>query len=905
MSFLCLYLQAHQPRRLKKSPTLAAPFDDVLDQQLLHRLASRCYLPANDLFARLLSEHPGFRLCLSVSGSLLNQARRFNPELIKSFQKLGKFARETGQVEFLACTSHHSLTSLFRDGEKEEFKAQVAQHNTLLQELLGVTPVSLANTELLYNNGIARAAGDSGLKSVLCERRADFVAGHSPNAVFTDRLKRLRVLPRNDGLSQDLTEHFSRRAFTADEFAGWIGKIDGEAVLLGLNYEAFGDRPWSDAGTFEFWSALPKALNKHPNVVMRNPAEMVDAFSGDLPVADVHDLATASWAGKGRNTNLWLGSKAQQELFLRYQDLEARVKSCGDANLLEVWRQLGMADHYQFMGSGSEGAGSKSTLVTSPFVDAAQATFAYTAVLTELRCDVIGHRSAVFQIQRKARRPRILLVTPEVTELPPGIGNLANFVRAKAGGLADISSALVAEMVKLGLDVHVALPKYERQITEYSHISRNELDRLTSLFQTSEAIHLVQDSAFAYVQQVYEQRGGINSPLHRALAFQRAVINQIFDVAMPPHGKMIVHCNDWMTGLIPAAAKARGIPSLFTVHNIHTDKDTLRNLERCGMDVSRFWRELYLEKHPDFVPNAWDVVGVDFFLSGVKAANLVNTVSPSFLLEIVNGYFPDLISAQVRDEIRAKYNAGCATGILNAPKSTVNPKIAPGLKRNFDETTVMEAKRENKIAFQQQMGLVVNPDAPLFFWPHRLTAQKGPQLLADIATRLIHQYWDSGLQIALVGNGEPQWEKLYGTIACGSQGRIAFQHFEENLSELGKAGSDFILMPSLYEPCGLPQMEGMRYGTLPIVRATGGLKDTVSHLNASEDRGTGFVFNDFNTTALWWAISEAVKFHLLPFNQRQRNIRRVMRESMEGFNLENTTLQYVRLYERLLGEKLI
>jgi ADP-glucose type glycogen/starch synthase len=904
MSYLCLYFEAHQPRRLKKKPSLAAPFDDALDQQILNRVAAKCYLPANALFARLVQEEPDFRVCLSVTGTLLEQARRFNPELVKSFQKLGKVARETGRIEFLAETYYHSLSGLFRDGEKEEFRAQVQLQAALLEELLGVVPTSFRNTELQYNNSIARVAGDLGFQAILCERRSDFVRGQSPNAVFTDRLKRMRVLPRNDGLSDELAFRFTHRHFTAEDFAGWVGTIDGECVLVGMDYEAIGEHQWTDTGIFEFWQFLPQALRRYPNVVMHNPTEIAAAFSGELPVCDIHDLATSSWADEGRNTNAWLGNRAQQDLFQELQELEARVRSAGDSNLLETWRHLGTSDNFYYMCTTRHGADGGVHDYFSHFADLSQAIAAYTTVLTELRCELGGLRSSV-QIKKKARRPRILLVTPEVTELPPGIGNLANFVRAKGGGLADISSALVAEMVRLGLDVHVALPKYERQICDFAQISRGELDRLVSLFQTSEAIHLVQDSAFAHLQDVYEYGGGTNSARHRAEAFQRAVINQILDVAMPAHGKMLVHCNDWMTGLIPAAARSRGLPSLFTLHNVHTDKDTLRNLERCGIDVSRFWKDLYLEQHPDFVANPWDTIGVDFLLSGIKAAHLVNTVSPSFLLEIVNGYFPDIVSWRVREEVRAKHAAGAATGILNAPKSTVDPRLAPGLKRNFDEDTVLEAKRENKISFQQHTGLAVNPDAPLFFWPHRLYDQKGPGLLADIALALVQQYWNEGLQIAVVGNGDPRWERAFGTIACGSQGRITYQHFEEGLSELGKAGADFILMPSLYEPCGLPQMEGLRYGTLPVVRATGGLKDTVQHLDVAGDRGNGFVFNDFSADALWWAIAEAMKFHRLGAEQRRGVLQRVMREAAATFNLEKTTLQYVRLYERLLGEKLI
>ena len=218
---------------------------------------------------------------------------------------------------------------------------------------------------------------------------------------------------------------------------------------------------------------------------------------------------------------------------------------------------------------------------------------------------------------------------------------------------------------------------------------------------------------------------------------------------------------------------------------------------------------------------------------------------------------------------------------------------------------MLEGKRENKVALQREMGLVVDPDAALFFWPHRLFAQKGPQLVAEIALELTRHYWDCNLQIAVVGNGDPDYEQAFGAISCGSSARIAYQHFDPLLSEQGKAAADFILMPSLYEPCGLPQMEGMRYGTLPVVRATGGLKDTVLPLSADGQRGNGFVFRDFLPDALWWACGQAMDFHRRPLEWRTMVRRRVMREAMTTFSLEQTTLQYVRLYERLLGEALI
>ncbi|MBN2341494.1 MAG: glycogen/starch synthase [Deltaproteobacteria bacterium] len=905
MSVLSFYFEAHQPRRLKKSPVPSDPFDDVLNREVLEKVSKKCYLPANAMFSRLIEENENFKICLSVTGTLLEQAVMFNAKLVDSFANLGRLARETGRVEFLNETYYHSLTGLFKDGNKEEFKAQIKKHREMMEKYIGVTPKSFRNTELLYNNSIATIAAELGYKSILCEKRDDMIAGHSPNAVFADSLDAIKVIPRNYDLSDELAFRFTHRHFTADSFADWVARIDGEVAMIGMDYEAIGEHQWEDTGIFKFWEHLPKALAERPNIVMKNPTEIAHTLK-EAPRVSVDDLATSSWADEGRNTNPWLGNRAQQSLFHKYQDLETKIKLKGDEHLLDTWRHLGTSDNFYYMCTTRHGADGGVHEYFSHFHDVTESIVAYTTALVQLstrRAHKTRSKPGKFAA-RRYRRPRILLVTPEITELASGFGNLSNVVSAKGGGLADISSALIDEMMKMGLDVHVAIPKYERQIREYSQISQRELDRLASIFQGPKRIHLVQDSSFSHIRDVYEKHGA-NDALARAVAFQEKVINTVLSEAMPAHGKMLVHCNDWMTGLIPAAAKDRGFKTMFTIHNIYSEKKTLRELETEGIDVSRFYSELYLEQHPDSVPNPWETIGVDFLLSGIKASDFVNTVSPTFLTEIVNGYFPDIISWQAREEFKAKYYAGAASGILNAPKANVHPAIGKGLELNYDETNFVEGKKVNKVAFQERTGLNVDENAPLMFWPSRLFSQKGPELLAAIAQPLVDFYRDQHLQIAVVANGDFGWERIYGQIACTSEGRIAYTNFDAGLSELGKAAADFILMPSLYEPCGLPQMEGMRYGTLPIVRATGGLKDTVQHLNIEADTGNGFVFNDYVSDAFWWACSEAMVFWSKPEKRRHRILRRVMREGFDNFNLEKTTLEYVRVYEKLLGEKLV
>ena len=902
MSYLCLYFQAHQPRRLNRRPNATTPFNDVLDREILDKLAATTYLPGNQRLSRLVRKYDNFHISVGISGTLIEQARRFHPSLLKSFQDLADTGRETGRIEFVGETYYHSLAGLFEDRNKGEFRDQIRMHREAMKELLGVEPTVFRNTELLFNNTIADIAADCGYKAIICEKRDDMVAGKTPDTVFFDRHGKIKIVPRNGDLSNQLLACLQSPAFEAEEFAAWVGKIVGEMTLVGTTYEALGSVGGRNARGLEFWDQFPQAIARRPNVIFNSIAGTARSIH-DCPAVNIDDLATSSWGSEARNTDPWLGNTAQRKLFQRYQDLENRVKVSGNNNLVQMWRYLGAADHFYKMSIAEQPVRQKQPEQFDYITDASEAIMVYTTLLTELASELEGRLPNVL-VKRKTRRPRILLVTPEVTELPQGMGNLANMVSAKGGGLADISAALVTELTRLGLDVHVALPRYERQMREQSRISQQEMDRLIGAFKGTEPIHLVQDSAFSHLTDVYEP-GDVNVAVRRATAFQRNVINSVFDEAMPEHGKMLVHCNDWMTGLIPAAARARGFASLFTFHNIHSGAETLRNLEQSGIDVSRFAHDLYLEKHPDSVANPWEELGVDFLLSGLKAADYINTVSPTFLNEIVNGYFPDLFTWQLREAIRVKYSLGCACGILNAPKGIDDPSVARGLVRNYTADDVVEGKLENKIEFQRRMGLQQNPEAPIFYWPHRLYHQKGPHLVTEIALALVDHYRVEGLQIAFVANGDQEIEKACGTISCGSGGNIAYRRFNAGLSELGKAASDFILMPSLYEPCGLPQMEGMRFGTLPIVRATGGLRDTVEHLNIERNTGNGFVFNDFVPDALWWAVSEAMHFWNSDRKVRARITQRVMREAAKRFTLENTTLHYVRIYEQLLGEKLL
>ncbi|MGI9243396.1 MAG: glycogen synthase, partial [Verrucomicrobiales bacterium] len=338
----------------------------------------------------------------------------------------------------------------------------------------------------------------------------------------------------------------------------------------------------------------------------------------------------------------------------------------------------------------------------------------------------------------------------------------------------------------------------------------------------------------------------------------------------------------------------------FTLHNIHTEKTTLAALEDSGIDAAAFWGELYYERPPHSYEESRDSNRVDLLASGIFAAHFINTVSPTFLDDIVDGQH-DFIPDQVRAEIANKRNADCAEGILNAPDESFDPRTDTRIHCNYGPSDHEDGKAANKAELQDELGLERNPDAPILFWPSRLDpVQKGPHLLTQILFQLIHDYDDIGLQVAVVANGE--FQQHFHSVANAHQihSRLAVCDFSEPMSRLGYAASDFMVMPSSFEPCGLPQMVSPIYGTLPIVHDTGGLRDTVVPLDVETSTGNGFRFDVFDSAGLRWAIDRAIDFWRLPADQRAAQIGRIMTESKAQFNHAETARQYFDIYEKML-----
>jgi glycogen synthase len=243
-----------------------------------------------------------------------------------------------------------------------------------------------------------------------------------------------------------------------------------------------------------------------------------------------------------------------------------------------------------------------------------------------------------------------------------------------------------------------------------------------------------------------------------------------------------------------------------------------------------------------------------------------------------------------------------AEGILNALDASYRPADDPWIVRRYGSADHATAKRWNKLALQASLGLEQDADAPLLFWPSRLDpAQKGCGLLADILYRLVSDYWGLGLQVAFVADGpfKTHFDHIAGFH--GLRHRIAVHPFKESLSRQAYAASDFTLIPSAYEPCGLAQMVALTYGSLPVVHRTGGLADTVRHLDAAAHTGNGFVFEHHDSQGLRWAIDEAIRFFILPAHARQAEIARIMAASAASFAPDSTTERYLGIYGKLTG----
>lgn len=351
MVSICFYFQVHQPCRLQRYQvfdigTGKSYFDDDKNSAIIHKVAQKCYLPANKVLLQLLEQHPQFKISFSFSGIFLEQCQQYYPEVIHSFQELVK----TGQVEILSETYYHSLSFLYSE---PEFIAQVQKHAETIKELFGVTPMVLRNTELIYNNTLAQKAQELGYKAVLLEGADHILNWRSPNFVYKATNSSIPLLLKNYRLSDDIAFRFSNKQWaefplTVDKYAQWVNAINGSGtnVNLFMDFETFGEHQWESTGIFEFLRHLPGELLKHPHNDFKFPSEVALSYK---PVGELDVPNTMSWADVERDVSAWLGNDMQKSAIAKLYALEEDIKNSGDPELIADWRKLQTSDHFYYM----------------------------------------------------------------------------------------------------------------------------------------------------------------------------------------------------------------------------------------------------------------------------------------------------------------------------------------------------------------------------------------------------------------------------------------------------------------------------------------------------------------------------------------------------------------------------
>ncbi|EPG75488.1 glycoside hydrolase, family 57 [Leptospira fainei serovar Hurstbridge str. BUT 6] len=353
MISVCFYFEVHQPFRLKpygffqigKDDTY---FDDEKNSAILRKVAEKCYLPTTQLLLDLIREHKDeFNITFSISGTAIEQFKKWCPVVLDQFKRLA----DTGNVEFLAETYYHSLSSLFSE---REFYRQVQKHRKTIKRELGVLPEAFRNTELIYSNHIGSLVRNMGYSVMLMEGVDRLLDWRSPNFLYKAKYEPgLNLMLKNYRLSDDIAFRFSERSWSAyplkaDKFSNWVHSVagNGECINLFMDFETFGEHQWADSGIFEFLKQLPSEIKKHPDFKFNTVSRAAENY---YPTGDIDTHEPVSWADMERDTSAWLGNSMQRQALEAVYELEDKVYSFGDEELLDTYGKLQTSDHFYYM----------------------------------------------------------------------------------------------------------------------------------------------------------------------------------------------------------------------------------------------------------------------------------------------------------------------------------------------------------------------------------------------------------------------------------------------------------------------------------------------------------------------------------------------------------------------------
>ena len=467
---------------------------------------------------------------------------------------------------------------------------------------------------------------------------------------------------------------------------------------------------------------------------------------------------------------------------------------------------------------------------------------------------------------------------------------------AKSGGLGDVMEALPAALARIpGNEVTLFLPYYSKIRLNAAYVTekvaefrvrmgwRQQLTGVMKLVNRTDGVQVY------FIDNEYffgGRSGAIYGDLddgERFAYFSKACLDAMVQLDLTVD---VIQCNDWQTGLIPVYLKAiyqdtclKGAKVMYTIHNI----------EYQGWANAGFFDDLL--GLPGDCRSLLDMNGsVNMMKGGIETADLVTTVSETYARELMYPYY-----AHGLDGILAR-NAWKLTGITNGiDTNTFNPETDPNLPAHYSAADPFEGKAACKAALQREVGLPVKPDVPLMVMVTRLAGHKGLDLLCYIARRLM---WEEDAQLLVLGTGEAQYENFFRDLQNQFPDQVAAKiTFDLGLAARIYAGGDIYLMPSKSEPCGLSQMNAMRYGTVPVVHATGGLKDTVPPCNEFGEDGLGFTFQSYNADDFYAAIRRCLNL----YEGNREGFRALQKREMEqDFSWNVPAGRYMELFEKML-----
>lgn len=395
---ISLYLHVHQPYRVRPYSVFDIGDDHnyfnvhddskLNNEKMFHKVADKCYRPMTQLLQTLLDRHPEFRLSLSITGDFIEQAEQYAPDVLDAFKQLVA----TGRVEVVAETYHHSMAFFY---SRKEFEAQVELHRAKVHEVFGVTPTAFRNTELAYNDDIAKWADEQGYKVILAEGWDKVLDWRSPNYVYrpTDT-SQIKLLLKNYRLSDDLAFRFGNRAWaewplTSEKYVDWVNTSlgDGPVANLFMDFETFGEHQWEDTGIFSFVEQFVADWLNSPDAHFYTVSQAAKLFeaSGEISMPD-----TVTWADSERDMSAWLGNSMQNEAAKYLYALENDVVRSSDDQLIRDWRFLQSSDHLYYMATKWTSDGDVHTYF-SPYDSPYDAFLYYMNAIRDVRWRIMQH----------------------------------------------------------------------------------------------------------------------------------------------------------------------------------------------------------------------------------------------------------------------------------------------------------------------------------------------------------------------------------------------------------------------------------------------------------------------------------------------------------------------------------